>query len=62
LEAADESGVQATWTLNAAAAQDRETLALEQAMRTVSELKRKWLEEQATFSFDEESLEEAERE
>jgi hypothetical protein len=48
--------------LNAAAEQDRETLALEQAMRTDSELKRKWLEEQATFNFDEESLEEAERE
>ena len=48
--------------MNAAAAQDRETLALEQAMRTVSELKRKWLEEQATFNFDDESLESAEQE
>ncbi|MGP0068723.1 MAG: DUF4041 domain-containing protein [Isosphaeraceae bacterium] len=61
-EAADELGLEASWTLMAEAAQYRETLALEQAMKTDKELKRKWLEEQATFNFDEESLEEADRE
>ena len=61
-EVADELGLEASWTLTAEAAQYRETLALEQAMKTDTELKRKWLEEQATFNFDEESFEEAEQE
>ena len=61
-EAADELGLEASWTLTAEAAQYRETLALEQAMKTDTELKRKWLEEQATFNFDDESLEEADQE
>src|SRR5262249_1119322 len=55
-EVADELGLDAWWTLTAEAAQYRETLALEQAMKTDTELRRKWLEEQATFSFDDESL------
>jgi hypothetical protein len=61
-EAAAEMGLDASWTLTAEAAQYRETMALEQAMKTDTELKRKWLEEQTTFNFDEESLEEAEQE
>ena len=58
-EAADELGLESSWTLAAETAQYRETLALEQAMKTDKELKRKWLEEQATFQFDDEALEEA---
>jgi hypothetical protein len=61
-EVTDELGIAASWTLMAEAAQYRETLALEQAMKSDKELKRKWLEEQATFNFDEESLEEADQE
>jgi F0F1-type ATP synthase membrane subunit b/b' len=61
-EVADDLGFAASWTLMAEAAQYRETLALEQAMKTDKELKRRWLEEQATFNFDEESLEEADQE
>ncbi len=61
-EAADELGLDASWTLAAEAVQYRETLALEQAMKTDTELKRKWLEEQTTFDFDDESLEEADLE
>jgi hypothetical protein len=61
-EVADELGLEASWTLTAEAAQYRETLALEQAMKTDMGLRRKWLEEQATFDFDDESLESAEQE
>ena len=61
-QAADELGLESSWTLTAEAAQYRETLALEQAMKTDKELKHKWLEEQATFNFDDESLEEADQE
>jgi hypothetical protein len=61
-EVADELSLDASWTLVAEAAQYRETLALEQAMKTDTELKRRWLEEQATFDFDEESFEEADQE
>ena len=49
-QVADELGLEASWTLTAEAAQYRETLALEQAMKTDAELKQKWLEEQATFN------------
>jgi T5orf172 domain/Domain of unknown function (DUF4041) len=61
-KAADELGLETFWTLSAEAAQYRETLALEQAMKTDADLKRKWLEEQNTFSVDDESLDEADRE
>jgi hypothetical protein len=61
-EAAAEFGADASWTVAAEAAQYRESLALEQAMKTDTELKRRWLEEQATFQFDDESMEEAEQE
>ncbi len=61
-DVADELSLDASWTLMAEAAQYRETLALEQAMKTNTELRRRWLEEQATFNFDEESLEEADQE
>jgi hypothetical protein len=61
-EAAADLGLDASWTLTAEAAQYRETLALEQAMKTDAELKRKWLEEQTIINFDDESLEEAEQE
>ncbi len=59
---ADELQLEATWTLTADAAQYRETLALEQAMKSDSELRRKWLAEQATFDFGEAALEEEEQE
>jgi hypothetical protein len=61
-KAADELGLETFWTLSAEAAQYRETLALEQAMKSDADLKRKWLEEQSTFSVDDESLDEADRE
>jgi T5orf172 domain len=61
-KAADEFGLETSWTLSAEAAQYRETLALEQAMKTNADLKRKWLEEQNTFSVDDESLDEADQE
>ena len=38
----------------AEASQYRETLALEQAMKSDTEIRRKWLEEQATFNFEDE--------
>jgi hypothetical protein len=61
-KAANELGLETSWTLSAEAAQYRETLALEQAMKTDADLKRNWLEEQNTFSVDDESLDEADRE
>jgi hypothetical protein len=61
-KAADELGLETPWTLSAEAAQYRETLALEQAMKTDADLKRNWLEEQNTFSVGDESLDEADRE
>jgi F0F1-type ATP synthase membrane subunit b/b' len=61
-KAADELGLESSWTLTAEAAQYRETLALEQAMKTNTELRQKWLAEQATFNSDEESLDEADQE
>ncbi len=61
-QAANDLDLEASWTLAAEAAQYRETLALEQAMKTDKELKHKWLEEQATFNIDDESLDEADQE
>ncbi|WP_422928104.1 DUF4041 domain-containing protein [Singulisphaera sp. PoT] len=61
-EVAEELGLQATWTIEAEASQYRETLALELAMTSDTELKRKWLDTQATFNFDEEDFEDAEQE
>jgi T5orf172 domain/Domain of unknown function (DUF4041) len=61
-KAADELGLETSWTLSAEAAQYRETLALEQAMKTNADLKRKWLEEQNTFNVDDEPLDEADQE
>lgn len=61
-QAAEEMGLQAVWTLEAEASQYRETLALEQAMRTNQDLKSQWLQDQATFDFTDESLEDAELE
>jgi hypothetical protein len=58
----EELGIVVSWTLAAAASQYRETLALEQAMRTDAGLKKKWMEDQATLEFDDESLEEADDE
>ena len=58
----EELKIEASWTLAAEASQYRETLALEQAMKTDVNLKKKWMEEQATLEFDDESLEEAELE
>jgi hypothetical protein len=58
----EELGIEAAWTLAAEASQFRETLALEQAMKDDAGLRRKWLEEQATFNFGDESPEEIEEE
>jgi hypothetical protein len=51
-----------TWTMECEASQYRETLALEQAMRSNADVRRRWMEEQATVSFDAEELEDAEQE
>ncbi|WP_165235770.1 GIY-YIG nuclease family protein [Aquisphaera insulae] len=56
-QAVEELQIDATWTLQAEAAQYRESLALDQAMKTDSTLKEKWLEEQATFDFGDEATE-----
>jgi len=47
-------GIDATWTLEAEASQYKETLALEQAMKSDMEIRRKWLEDQATIDFEDE--------
>jgi hypothetical protein len=60
--AADELALETSWTLSAEAAEYRQTLLLEQAMTTDGDLKRKWLDEQNTFSVDDEALDEADRE
>ena len=54
---AQELGVEAAWTLEAEAVVSRETLAVEQAMKTNTGLKQRWLEEQATLDFADEDQE-----
>ncbi|QEH35049.1 hypothetical protein OJF2_35940 [Aquisphaera giovannonii] len=61
-EAVEKLQIDATWTLQAEAAQYRESLALDQAMKTDSTLKERWLEEQATFNFEDELSDEDESE
>lgn len=58
----DQLGIEANWTLEAEATQYRETLALEQAMKTDMGLKNKWIEEQERVVLDDETPEEAEAE
>jgi hypothetical protein len=41
-------GIAATWTMEAEASQYKQTLALEQVMKSDMEIRQKWLEEQAT--------------
>jgi hypothetical protein len=45
----DELGMEAHWTIEAEAVQYRETLALEEAMKSDSGLKRRWLDDQSRF-------------
>jgi hypothetical protein len=61
-EVVDELAIDCTWTLECEASQYRETLALEQAMRSNADVRRRWVQEQATFNFDSEELEDAEQE
>ncbi|MDB5352862.1 MAG: hypothetical protein JWN86_4109 [Planctomycetota bacterium] len=56
-----ELGIDCTWTMACEASQYRETIALEEAMRSNADLRKKWMEEQATFKFDEEDFEDAEQ-
>lgn len=58
----EELGIEATWTIAAEANQYRETLALEQAMKSDTEIRRKWLDEQATFNFEDQSFEDVDQE
>ncbi len=60
--AVEELGLDSSWTLAAEAAQYRETLALEQAMKSDAALKRKWLDDQASFEVEDESADEADQE
>ncbi len=54
----EDLGVEATWTIEAEASQYKQTLALEQVMKSDTGIKRKWLEDQATIEFqDEEEVE-----
>jgi hypothetical protein len=58
----DEYCPDATWTIQAEASQYRETLALEQAMKTDAELRRKWLEDQAKFNPEDEFVDDGRQE
>jgi hypothetical protein len=58
----DELDIDCTWTMACEASQYRDTIALEEAMCSNIDLRKKWMEEQATLNFDEESLEDAEEE
>ncbi|AMV40845.1 GIY-YIG nuclease family protein [Planctomyces sp. SH-PL62] len=58
----DELRLDTAWTIEAEASQYRESLALELAMKSDAALHRKWLEEQASFDFEDESLEDVEQE
>ena len=57
-----ELGIDCQWTLESEASQYRETQALEAAMRSNAGLRKQWLDEQATFKFDDEDFEDAEQE
>jgi len=59
---AEELGIEATWTIAAEASQYRETQALEEAMRSDNEFRRKWLDEQTTFNFEDPALDNADEE
>lgn len=61
-EAVEELGIDCEWTLEYEASQYRETLALEEAMRSNAELREKWLEDQATLEPESDDVEEAEQE
>ena len=61
-EVVEELAIDCMWTLEYEASQFRETLALEEAMRSNVDLRRKWMEEQATFNFDADDFEDAEQE
>jgi hypothetical protein len=61
-EVVEELAIECTWTLECEASQYRETLALEQAMRSNADVRRRWIEEQATFHFDADDFEDAEQE
>lgn len=58
----NELGIECMWTLECEASQFRETLALEDAMRSNAGLREKWLEEQATFNFEADDFDDAEQE
>lgn len=61
-EVVDELGIESTWTMESEASQYRETMALEAAMRANADVRKKWLAEQATFSFEEDDFDDAEQE
>ncbi|WP_337174251.1 DUF4041 domain-containing protein [Paludisphaera sp.] len=65
-EAAEEMGLAGKWTIESAASEYRETVALERAMDSDADVRRTWLERQATLDFgagafdEDEEAEEAE--
>ncbi len=61
-EAIDELGVDCVWTLEYEASQYRETQLIEEAMRSNASVRKKWLEDQATFAFEPDDFEDAEQE
>ena len=61
-EVIDDLGIDCSWTMQCEASQYRETRALEEAMSSNAGLRKQWLEQQATFHFDETDFEDAEQE
>ncbi|MFO0909708.1 MAG: DUF4041 domain-containing protein [Isosphaeraceae bacterium] len=61
-QAVDELGIDSEWTFEYAAAEYRETKALEEAMKTNAQLREKWLEDQANLDANVEAMEDAEQE
>jgi hypothetical protein len=61
-EVIDEMGIGCTWTMEYEASQYRETQALEEAMRSNAGLRKKWIDEQATFKFDADDFDDAQQE
>lgn len=54
-EAVEKRGIEASWTIAAAAAEYRESLAIEQRMNANPELEREWISKQATYEIQQES-------
>jgi T5orf172 domain/Domain of unknown function (DUF4041) len=61
-EVVDEHDIESTWTMECEASEYRETIALEESMRSNVNVRKKWLADQATFNFEAGDFEDAEQE